>query len=228
MKAIPAPKPRALSDALEEGEVSLGKSGDVLMVPKDQAQDATTVAIFEPAIITAPKGMKPGMYLLDETEHDELGMVVYPDGTAQIMRPTFISPVTFQELVETGYEPQAIIFNADGTFTVLINDKFYIVKPLFGIKIRKLAVGETVPNIKIRGVLLIYTALMDDNEQRLKKRQTRDGTDVVDIKAMILSECSNFGCCKGMCITEFGCNDMAQPDKNDCKNNCHNACQAEF
>ena len=170
---VPAPRPVELSEVLEEGEVSLGKSGDVLMVPKDQAQDATTVAIFEPAIITAPKGMEPDLHLPNETESEKLGMVVYEDGTAQTIKPTLFSPEAFKKAVEDKY-----VFNTDGTFTVSTNGTFdglYVVEPHFDVEIIRLLKGESVePHIELNGEVLTYTFVIDNQEHpSTRKRLTR-------------------------------------------------------
>jgi hypothetical protein len=178
-KVIPAPQsPIVLSqEVLGGGEVVIGKRGDVLMENHGQTQpghSAHQVGIFDPLIKPAPEGLSPGLYLPESQTSSEPGKVVYPDGTMQTFTPTMLSPETF---IEEGYEFQgvkALVFKADGTFSLTYKGQPYVVEPHFGLQIEEFAEGEAVEaSIVPSNGLLTYTVVIEEPEE--KTRRTRRG-----------------------------------------------------
>ncbi|MDM8557479.1 hypothetical protein [Candidatus Parabeggiatoa sp. HSG14] len=197
---IPAPKPVALSETLEGGEVSLGKDGDVLMeIPESTRQRgrARMVAIFSPIIEPAPEDLcveitpdeivcdfdnapahlHPGFHLPDEfrTRRVEKAKVVYQDGTSQTAYPTLLYPDIF---IKTAFQfegVEKVIFNANGTFYVQYQGLHFLITPNFKVTDQELPEGETVaPSIALNpDSTLTYTVTTDSKEKVIQETQTR-------------------------------------------------------
>ncbi|EDN69181.1 hypothetical protein BGP_4727 [Beggiatoa sp. PS] len=158
-KVVPAPQdPIALSEVLEGGKVVIGKRGDVMMdIPTDTRKRGKPrqVAMFDPFIEPAPDDLcveiapgeivcdfenappsqQPGLHLEVNTraayKNQQQGKVIFPDGTAQVITPTLLTPDVFAEL---GFEFEGvedIVFNANGIFYVLYQGQPYLIVPKF-------------------------------------------------------------------------------------------------
>ena len=173
-KVIPAPQnPVELSKALGDGEVVLGKRGDVMMEDNGQTQPGHTahqVGIFDPLIKPAPEGLSPGLYLPESRTSSEPAKVVYPDGTMQTFTPTMLSPDTF---TEEGYEFQGvkdIVFKADGTYSFTYKGQPYLVESHFGLQIGNFAEGEAVEaSIAPSNGILTYTVVIEEPEEQIRR-----------------------------------------------------------
>ena len=165
---IPASKnPVALSNTIGGGKVVMGKSGDVLIEPSTQKRrggHTRMVVIFDPFIepapddlcveITpleivcdfdnAPESQRPGIHLNSNTRIDEQSTAIYPDGSSQTIYPTVLSPDIFIEesLKIAGVEN--VVFNSNGSFSVLFNGSPYLLTHDFKVQSRKLAKKEKV------------------------------------------------------------------------------------
>ena len=201
-KVIPAPKdPVALSEVLDGGEVVIGKRGDVMMeMPESETSKRgkpRQVAMFAPVIepapddlcveITpgetvcdfdnAPASQQPGLHLEDNThttyKNQPQGKIVYPDGTAQLITPTLLSPEVFTDL---GFEYEGvedIVFNSNGTFYVLYQGQPYLIVPKFEVVTEEVIEGDEPlkPGIVLnKDATLTYTIMIDDEETNTRKR----------------------------------------------------------
>jgi hypothetical protein len=197
-KVIPAPQdPIALSKILGGGEVVIGKRGDVLMEIKTltrQRGEARLAAIFEPFIEPAPEDicveitpeevvcdfdnapdfMKPGLHLpFDRVRQLEKAKVIYPDGTAQSIMPTLLSPDVF---IEEGFKIEGvedIVFNSNGIFYVLHKGNGYLVIPNFKVETQPSIDEETLePSIVINeGKSLTYRIAIESQiDSRTRNR----------------------------------------------------------
>jgi len=155
---IPAPQnPIALSETIGNGMVIMGNSGDVFMELSDQRRRGKTrqVVIFdpfiEPGIDDSCVEIILGEYDCDEFDDLRSGKrglrqrvqtrkIKYPDGTAQTIYPTVLSPDTFikESLKIAGVEK--VVFNSNGTFYLLLDGISYIVTPKFELQSRELGI----------------------------------------------------------------------------------------
>ena len=174
---LPAPQdPVDLSKVLDNGEVNLGKSGDVLMeIPSTSRRGgARLIVIFdwfiEPApedlcvkpdfgevfceFDNAPEHLRPGLHLPNRNvptrRRPESGNIVYSDGTKQTIWPSLYSPKTFIETVKKFPGVEQIVFNKHGTFYVLYQGQGLIIFPTFTVQSESLSEGESVaPSIGV-------------------------------------------------------------------------------
>jgi len=195
-KVVPAPQdPVALSETLGGGEVVIGIRGDVMIEVTTLTRRGKTrqVLIFDPFI-------EPGIddlcieIVLGEFECDEFDdlrsskrglrqrvqtrKIGYPDGTAQTIRPTVLSPDVF---IAEGLEYEGVenvVFNANGTFYIAIDGKPYIVYPKWEVGSKEVLEGESVEptiTINVDGGQIRYTIPLesseDDNRRRGKTRE---------------------------------------------------------
>lgn len=170
---IPAPKnPLALSTALGGKEIVLGADGDVLMKLPQQV----VVAFFDP-LVTSSSNETVGLHLpTEQLRKVESAQVVYPDGTAQTIRPTFLSPSTF---IDTGLkfdnQVESINLVANGSFYVTYDQKPYIIVPQFKVK------TEALISEKAREPAISYDAeaatleyvIANTDQPTTRSRQTR-------------------------------------------------------
>ena len=182
-RVLPAPQdPVMLSQALDEGEVVMGQSGEVLMIPGSQVrqraatQNGPTAAIFDPEVKKASNDQKAGMYL----EGDQ-GYIVYENHTTQAIHPSFFNPDTFEETAINKFDNlQNLFFKVDGSFTGLLKNgtfgDLYVAKPIFPVTINPVIEGDSVEsNLELEGNNLTYTLVMDtQGRSSIRKRMTRD------------------------------------------------------
>jgi len=142
----PAPKDvRGVSKLIGGGEVTLGDQGDVTMsLPEQTIESKITVGMFDSAVVEPPAGLSSGVHLTD----DKNGWVVYEDGTAQQVSPTFPEPKAFIEAASKVEGVSSIRQKANGTFVMEFEGRTLIVKPRFGTQVRNLKRGEsTEPSV---------------------------------------------------------------------------------
>jgi hypothetical protein len=198
-KVIPAPKdPVALSQSLGGGEVVIGKRGDVLLELSNQTRrrGARQVVIMDPFIEPTPdellcREIIPGVVICDKevippkrllrdksNQTDKvLYKVIYPDNTAQTVRPTLLSPDVFIEEALKFKGVQQVVYNANGTFHVLYRGKIYTIVPNFNITSRETSTDETiVPSIVLNdNGTLTYTIAIDVVEKSVEEENRRFG-----------------------------------------------------
>ncbi|MDM8567436.1 hypothetical protein QUF74_17525, partial [Candidatus Halobeggiatoa sp. HSG11] len=159
-KVIPAPKdPIALSSSLNNSEVTLGSSGDVLIkLSQNLRRDDRFVLMFDPFVepapeswcifddVTgesmcdfdnAPENIRPGIHINNTRRADlnlPIGKMVYADGSSQNISPTVYSPETFIKEALKFKGVEKVIFNMNGTFYVLHEGREYIVMPSFNVQ----------------------------------------------------------------------------------------------
>jgi hypothetical protein len=165
---IPASKnPIALSNMIGGGKVVMGKSGDVLIEPSTQKRrggHTRRVVIFDPFIMpppddlcveitplefvcdfdNAPESQRPGIHINSNTIGDEPNTAIYPDGSSQTIYPTVLYPDIFIEESWKIAGVENVIFNSNGTFSVLFNGSPYLLSHDFKVQSRKLAKKEKV------------------------------------------------------------------------------------
>jgi hypothetical protein len=170
---ISAPtNPLALSTALGGKEIVLGADGDVLMKLPEQV----VVALFDP-LVTSSSNETVGLHLPTERLRKiESAQVVYPDGTAQTIWPTFLSPSTF---IDTGFnfdnQVESINLVANGSFYVTYDQKPYVIVPQFEVK------TEALNSEKAREPAISYDAaaatleyvIANTDKPTTRSRQTR-------------------------------------------------------
>jgi hypothetical protein len=208
-QVVPAPQdPVALSEALEGGEVVIGKRGDVMMeLPTFDTRKRgkpRQVAMFDPLIQPAPDDLcveiipgdivcdfenappsqQPGLHLEANTraayKNQQQGRVVFPDGTAQLITPTLLTPDLFAEL---GFEFEGvedIVFNANGIFYVLYEGQPYFIVPKFEVVTEEVTEEEIVAKtdkqpgessiVVNNDGTLTYTVVIDEESSNTRKR----------------------------------------------------------
>ena len=198
-KVIPAPKdPVVLSQSLGGGEIVIGKRGDVMveLSNKTRRRGARQVVIMDPfieptldellcreiipgVVICDEEMMPPSKRLLREKSDQPnkvVYKVVYPDNTAQTVRPTLLSPDVFIEKARKFKGVQEVVYNADGTFYVLYRDKIYTIVPNFNITSREASTDEKIdPSIVLNdNGSLTYTIAIDVVEEvELEEEENR-------------------------------------------------------
>ena len=181
-----------------------------------QAGEAREVAMFDPLIEPAPaeyceeiagetvcdfekasSEVRPGIRTIpangSRVRDIPSRKVIYPNGTAQVIRPTVLSPDTFIN-VGTGFDGvEKIQLNAKGTFIVTHQGNKYLITPNFGPKSRSLGQQEQIePTIELDVTTghLTYTVILDNLPQTAtgtRTRQVRDGEarEVLEFDSLI-------------------------------------------
>jgi hypothetical protein len=172
----PAPKDvRGVSKLIDGGEVTLGDRGDVSMsLPEQALEGKMTVGMFDSAVVEPPAGLSSGVHLTD----DKNGWVVYEDGTAQQVSPTFPEPKAFIEAASKVEGVSSIRQKANGTFVMEFEGRTLIVKPRFGTRVRDMKWGEsTEPSVVLNDDgSVTFSVVIDssaDNVSRLRGRTSR-------------------------------------------------------
>ena len=156
-KVIPAPKDPGLLSEVTGSEIKIGKRGDVIIKPsnKTRSSESYEVMIFdpfvEPNIDDLCIEIFPGEFECDDnlrkrSTRAKTRKIQYPDGTAQVVRPTLLSPEVF---IEEGLKfegVQQIVYKADGTFAVLYQGKPYYIVPNFIVQNKRIS-KEIEPSI---------------------------------------------------------------------------------
>ncbi|MDM8566893.1 fibronectin type III domain-containing protein [Candidatus Halobeggiatoa sp. HSG11] len=145
-KLVPAPKdPIALAETTDS-EVIVGKRGDVMMKHSNRTRSTEVyeIAIFDPFVEDfAPDNLCieifPGELECDgdlrrRSSRAKTRKIQYPDGTAQTIRPTVLSPDVFIEEALKFEGVEQVVYKADGTFAVLYQGKSYFVHPNFTVQ----------------------------------------------------------------------------------------------
>jgi hypothetical protein len=193
-KVIPVPQnPVALSELFGGTEVIIGARGDVLVeLPvKTRRGGARQVLIFdafvEPApedicveldtgeifceFDNAPEHVQPGLHLPTDnkrsTRAGEQAKVVYPDGTAQTIRPTVLSPDIF---IQEGMKFEGVkrmLFKADGSCYAFYQGNHLWVRPNFEVKTETVETdGAIAPSITSNGKgEVTYRIAIDESTQ---------------------------------------------------------------
>jgi hypothetical protein len=116
--------------------------------------------------------MQPGLHLPTDNKRSaragEKARVVYPDGTAQTVLPTVLSPDIFIQEAMKFEGMERIIFNADGTFYTFYQGNSLLVRTNFDVKTETIE-DETIaasitPNDK--GVLTYSIPINEPTQTR--------------------------------------------------------------
>jgi len=194
-QVIPAPQnPVALSELLGGTEVVIGERGDVLveLPAKTRRGGARQVMIFDPLVEPADEDIcvevapgetfcefdnapehiqRPGLHLPTDnkrsTRAGEQAKVVYPDGTAQTVRPTVLSPDIF---IQEGFKfdgVERMLFKANGRFYAFYQGNSLWVRPRFEVKTETVeADGAIAPSITPNGKGgVTYRIAIDESTQ---------------------------------------------------------------
>ncbi|MDM8566952.1 fibronectin type III domain-containing protein [Candidatus Halobeggiatoa sp. HSG11] len=145
-KVIPAPKdPVALAETTGS-KVTVGKRGDVMMKRSNRTRSTEVyeIVMFDPFIENfIPDDLCveifPGNLECDgnqrrRSSRAKTRKIQYPDGTAQTILPTVLSPDVFIEEAFKFEGVEQVVYKADGTFAVLYKGKPYFVVPNFTVK----------------------------------------------------------------------------------------------
>ncbi|MFK5971466.1 MAG: Calx-beta domain-containing protein, partial [Candidatus Marithrix sp.] len=156
-KVIPAPKDPVLLSEATGSEAKIGKRGDVMLKPSNRTRssEAYEIMMFDPFVESAVDDLCieifPGEFECDDglrkrSSRAKTRKIQYPDGTAQTVRPTVLSPDVFIAEALKFEGVQQIVYKADGTFAVLYQGKPYFILPDFTVK-NKLIPKEVEPSI---------------------------------------------------------------------------------
>jgi len=141
MPVRPAPKdPAGAAKALQGGgKLKMGDEGEV-EIAMNQAPEGVPARVgckFDPQVMPAPQGKGPGVHKDDQGKL----MMVYEDGTAQLMRPAMRNPSTFSKVGTKIPGVESITHNDDGTITVVFSGMNVMLQPDYEIK----ASDESMP-----------------------------------------------------------------------------------
>ncbi|EDN65513.1 hypothetical protein BGP_3884 [Beggiatoa sp. PS] len=125
----------------------------------------------------APPSQQPGLHIEVNTraayKNQQSGKVIYPDGTAQIITPTLLTPDVFTELGFKFEGVEDIVFNINGIFYVLYQGQPYLIVPKFEVQTEEVIEGDEPlkPGIVVnKDATLTYTIVIDDEETNTRKR----------------------------------------------------------
>jgi Leucine-rich repeat (LRR) protein len=196
-RVIPAPKdPVALSQVLGGSEIVIGKRGDVMVeIPTATRRGgARQVLIFDPFIEPAPEDIcveldtgetfcefdnapehikRPGLHLPTgnkQTRAGEKAKMVYPDGTAQTVLPTVLSPDIFIQEAIKFKGMKGILFNADGTFYTFYQGNSLLVRTNFDVKTETIEEDKTIAPSITRNDKGLLTYSIPTNEPTQTRR----------------------------------------------------------
>jgi len=119
----PAPKSfEELATNPDVTAVEIGEESEVTMEIQDEEGDDSSVivGIFDPFVIDAPEGTESGVYITGEPGVDEQAVIVYEDGTQQVVNPSVQEPAEFEEVADNVPDVKSVIVNANGTVTVIL------------------------------------------------------------------------------------------------------------
>ncbi|MDM8565039.1 choice-of-anchor Q domain-containing protein [Candidatus Halobeggiatoa sp. HSG11] len=146
-RVIPAPKDPVILSEVTDSEVRVGKRGDVIMKRSNRTRSTEIylIAIFDPFVEDFIQDnlcieIRPGELECDvinqrkRSSHAKIRKIKYPDGTAQTIRPTVLSPDVFIEEALKFEGVEQVVYKADGTFAVLYQGKSYFVHPNFTVQ----------------------------------------------------------------------------------------------
>ncbi|MDM8560790.1 choice-of-anchor Q domain-containing protein [Candidatus Parabeggiatoa sp. HSG14] len=201
-RIIPTPQyPIALSKILGDGQVSIGKQGDVLLSYESSSvrrqELIHQVVIFDPFIEPIPEEfceeialeefvcdfetalleMQPGIHLPNNTrtkKSPQTGKVVYENGSSQIIKPTLLSPDIFikEGLKFEGVE--SIVFNANGTFKVIHQGNPYLIVPNFKVEAQEVVESEKTSSIIANeNGTLRYTVPLESKNVKTRREQEK-------------------------------------------------------
>jgi hypothetical protein len=178
--------PEALLNVLgDQGGVDIQKSGEVVLkfneIKRSRAGDEVhRVGMFDPFVEPAPEGvctpegicdwsqvdasMQPGIRSGRNTRAKSMVKVIYPDGTAQQVYPTVLSPEILVAEAQKLEGVEKIIFRMDGTFAVTYQDTKVLLIPEFETQVQPIPVGtEIKPSLALQpdGKLLYQVPYQD-------------------------------------------------------------------
>ena len=174
---LPAPKdPAAVQDVLDNGQVTVGKRGDIFLSFHQattrsvrEGEPVHAVAVFDPFVepsfcdpngcdwTTIDASMQPGIHFDNGMRAKQQAKLIYKDGTAQLLYPTVFSPKTFIEEAQKFSGVEAVMFNMDGTFEVMYQGQKLQLFPSFAVKVTELEKYQHVkPSVKLQGNVLEY------------------------------------------------------------------------
>ncbi|MDM8566311.1 choice-of-anchor Q domain-containing protein [Candidatus Halobeggiatoa sp. HSG11] len=145
-KVIPAPKDPFKLSEVTDSKVTVGKRGDVMMKHSNRTRSTEVyeIVMFDPFVEDfAPDNLCieifPGELECDgnlrkRSSRAKTRKIEYSDGTAQIIRPTVLSPDIFIEEALKLEGIEQVVYKADGTFAILYQGKPYFVVPNFTVQ----------------------------------------------------------------------------------------------
>ncbi|MDM8548006.1 hypothetical protein QUF61_16075 [Candidatus Venteria ishoeyi] len=131
--------------------IEVGKAGELLVgIGLGERRDASQVHLavsFDPVIEVAPNGAQAGVFI--DNARGDLPLFVFPNNTAQVIRPAILAPGQFKKVVDM-FGPDQVLFNQDGTVDVSLLGDLYHVTPTFETTTETLAPGQQIePSIVV-------------------------------------------------------------------------------
>jgi len=100
--------------------------------------------MFKKALASALIAVSLSMVAFSSHAFIREGRVVYDDGTSQSIYPSVLYPQTFIQLAYGFSGVQSVIYNVDGTYSLVFNGANYLLLPTFDTTTRGLDPWETV------------------------------------------------------------------------------------
>jgi len=149
--------------------MKLDDEGDVLAaLPRQEEGEYDYYSvIFDPEVEVAPEDAPEGIY----SKEGEV-FIIYPDRTAQKVKPTIYLPDIFIEIAKKFDGVEEVVYNMDGTIKVSYLGIPLIIEPNFEIQVTELGADETfeseiVPQIERNRV--VYRLFYEDEVEDATK-----------------------------------------------------------
>ena len=122
---------------------------------RTRSSEAYEIMMFDPFVESAVNDLCieifPGEFECDDdlrkrASRAKTRKIKYPDGTAQTVKPTVLSPDVFIKIALTYEGVERVVYNADGTFSVLYQGKPYFIIPDFNVQNKPIS-KEVEPSI---------------------------------------------------------------------------------
>lgn len=128
---LPSPAdPGAIIELLPDSEIQIGEEGETI-ITEPGTGDGPIVGVFDPLLTESEQ--EPGLYRSGEGA-DESILIVYPDGSAQMMMPAIQSPDEFEQAALNIPGLEEVNINTDGTIEVTFDGEQLMLQPLFDIE----------------------------------------------------------------------------------------------
>ena len=137
--------PDDIVDLLPGTEVIIGDRGETT-ITRPQGEDSNPiVGIFDPLIRTSDE--PPGLYRSGDGADEEI-LVVFADGSAQILHPTIQSPDEFEQAANATPGVESVEINTDGSIDIRFEGVDLTIRPLFDIEPGS-AAGDATPTLLV-------------------------------------------------------------------------------
>jgi len=158
---LPAPAdPNAIVNLLPGTEVQVGSEGETVITnPGDGG--GPIVGVFDPLLTESDQA--PGLYRMGDGPDEEI-LIVYEDGTAQMLNPTIQSPDEFNQAAQGIPGVENIEINTDGTIDLTFEGNPLTLQPLFDVE-QGTGTGQQTPMLMAEGDRFFFTNSNGDRQE---------------------------------------------------------------